>query len=178
MRRRHLLVAVVLLAAAMLLWMRRAPPPAPPGPVRTWTSPSSLMLAYPGRQGGWVQVCRDVGRLPSTSEEKALRMVRELSRPETNPAVFPPLPDPFPVRSVYRDGAKLYLDISVDALRELSGGSEEEILLLEGLRQTLAWNLPDISELQILVDGQPRRTLGVAGDDGGHINIFQPLRLR
>ncbi|OGH55914.1 MAG: hypothetical protein A3I06_12895 [Candidatus Lindowbacteria bacterium RIFCSPLOWO2_02_FULL_62_12] len=104
--------------------------------------------------------------------------MRELSAPDENPAVFAPLPETFPLRSIYLDGARLYLDVSQAALAELGGGTEDERIVLESLRRTLAWNLPDLEQLQILVDGRARRTLGVVGEDAGHVAVDFPIPLK
>lgn len=105
-------------------------------------------------------------------------LIKELARGDTDPTVFSPLPDTFSIRSVYRDGARLYVDVAQDAIAELSGGTEEEWVLLQSLKLTLQWNLPDVENLQILVDGQSRRTLGPAGEDAGHLNVLRPIPLK
>ncbi|MBI4179630.1 GerMN domain-containing protein [bacterium] len=142
------------------------------------TAPDALVLSYPHRQGGWREVRRMRADYPGTLEEKTRWIVAELTRPDSDPAVFTPLPETFPLRSVFSDGSRLYLDISAAALGDLSGGSMEEIVLLESLKRSFAVNLPEIDQVQILVEGSPRRTLGGGGEDAGHINILDPLPLR
>ena len=166
------LAAVLLLALIFLLVFRRSS-------TRTERSipQDSVLLAYPLRHGGWVQIRREVSGLQPTHEERARRVIEELTLPDSDPAVFPPLPETFPLRTAYLDGSRLYLDFSRDAVAGLSGGTEEEIILLESLKRTLAWNLPNVDHLQILIDGQPRRTLGAAGEDAGHIDIWTPIAL-
>lgn len=168
-------VLIILVLAALFLVLAKRRPAVRRAPVaRT----DALVLAYPLRQGGWTQIERSVPDLPGPTEDRARRIVRELSAADSDPSVFPPLPETFPLRSVYLDGSRLYLDMDPDALAELSGGSEDEIIALESLTQTLALNLPQLDQLQILVDGQSRRTLGAAGEDAGHISILRPIRLK
>lgn len=171
--------AVVILALAFLLVFKRS---------AAWRSPktatisdetsAALILAYPLRQGGWARIRRPILSLPKTSEERTRKIVEELTCVDASAEVFAPLPESFPLRSVYVDGSQLYLDIAHEGLQELSGGTEEELIVLESLKQSLAWNLPDVEKFQILIDGVPRRTLGAVGEDAGHINILGPIRLK
>lgn len=172
MRRLFWIAAVLLLCLAMLLVFKRRPATLAPE-----IPPDTLLLAYPLKQGGWLTLQRAAADLPDLPEEKVQRIVRELAQTDSNPSVFSPLPETFPLRSVYVDGSRLYMDMSSSALEELSGGSQEEIILLESLRRTLAWNLPNVDQLQILVDGLPRRTLAASGEDGGHVNVLNPILL-
>lgn len=170
------LAVLILLAVVFLLFARRSDRARRIAPVDA--PRNGFLLAYPLRKGGWASVRREIPALPQTSEEKARRMIVELSLADADPAVFPPIPETFPIRSVYLDGARLYIDVAQDALQELSGGSEDERLVIESIRKTFAWNLPDLDQLQFLVDGQPRATLGAAGEDAGHIDILSPLTLK
>ena len=168
------LALIVLLAVFYLTVFKRSSA----GPVPSPIPADVVRLAYPARHGGWVDVHRDASQAPAALEDRARWLVKELTQTDSDPSVFPPLPETFPVRSVYRDGKLLYLDFSGDALSCLSGGSADEIIALESLKQTLAWNLPDLERVQILVDGHPSRTLGAAGEDAGHIDILKPISLR
>ena len=168
-------LAVMLLLAGLFLFVFKK---SPQSAVDQSAPDDALLLAYPLRHGGWTQVRRDIAQLPKSPEDRARLAVRELSVQDSDPALFTPLPETFPLRTVYRDGARLYLDFSQDAVRELSGGSEDEIIALESLKRTLAWNIPAVDHLQILIEGRPRKTLGVEGEDAGHIDITSPIRLR
>lgn len=168
-----MIAAIVVLALLLVVLFKRQPRTAD-----QQVPQNAVLLAYPQRLGGWKQVQRSLPDMPAGAEDLARRIVRELSVPETDPALFPPLPETFPLRSVYLDGTRLYLDVSPEALLELSGGSEEEIIAIESIKRTLSWNLPALDRLQFLVDGQPRRTLGAAGEDAGHLAIFQPILLK
>lgn len=137
----------------------------------------AFMLSYPLRHGGWQVIQRAEAAIPAAPEERVWRLVQELTEADSDPSVFPPLPETFPLRSVFVDGKLLYIDVSPIALEKLSGGSMEEGILLEGLRRTFASNLPEIDRFQILVDGVPRRTLSPSGEDGGHINVLTPIFL-
>lgn len=180
MRLSRAIVIVSILAMALLFLLVFKRPRPLRAPDRLTTGGSAVLLAYPLRHGGWTQIERSLADVPKTTEDRVRRIVRELSAvpPDAEAAVFSPLPETFPLRSVYLDGSRLYLDLAHEALDDFSGGTEEELLALESLKQSVALNLPDLDQLQILVDGLPRRTLGVAGEDAGHISILQPIRLK
>ena len=167
------IAGVIFIAVIFLLVSKRSPLPG-----QKISAREALMLAYPLRHGGWIKIRRELGDVPKTSEGLTRRIVKELMTEDSSPAVFTPLPETFPLRSVYFDGSQLYIDIANEGVAELSGGSEDEMIVLESLKQTLAWNLPSVEQFQILVDGVPRRTLGAVGEDAGHINILGPIRIK
>jgi spore germination protein GerM len=75
------------------------------------------------------------------------------------------------VRSVYLTArGEAYLDLSADVARGHTGGSLDEALAVFALVNALTVNLPDITAVQILIDGKEVDTLA------GHIDLRHPLR--
>jgi hypothetical protein len=75
------------------------------------------------------------------------------------------------VRAVYlTPRGEAYLDLSADVARGHTGGSLDEALAVFTLVNALTVNLPDITAVQILIDGREVDTLA------GHIDLRHPLR--
>jgi germination protein M len=75
------------------------------------------------------------------------------------------------VRAVYLTSrGEAYLDLSADVARGHSGGSLDEALAVFALVNALTVNLPDITAVQILIDGKEVDTLA------GHVDLRHPLR--
>ena len=86
----------------------------------------------------------------------------------------PPLKSPFPegtvLRAVYLspDG-DAFIDFNREITRGHGGGSLDELFTVYALVNALTTNLPGISAVQILIDGQEVDTLA------GHIDLRRPL---
>lgn len=86
----------------------------------------------------------------------------------------PPLQSPFPegtvLRAVYLspDG-DAFIDFNREITRGHGGGSLDELFTVYALVNALTTNLPGISAVQILIDGQEVDTLA------GHIDLRRPL---
>ena len=86
----------------------------------------------------------------------------------------PPLASPFPpgteLRAIYvtPDG-EAFIDLNLDATREHGGGSLDELFTVYALVNALTANVPEISAVQILIDGREVDTLA------GHIDLRHPL---
>jgi hypothetical protein len=75
------------------------------------------------------------------------------------------------VRAVYLTArGEAYLDLSSEVSRGHTGGSLDEALAVFALVNALTVNLPDITAVQILIDGQEVDTLA------GHLDLRHPLR--
>ena len=75
------------------------------------------------------------------------------------------------IRAVYlTPRGEAYLDLSADVARGTTGGSLGEALAVFTLVNALTVNLPDITAVQILIDGKEVDTLA------GHIDLRHPLR--
>ena len=85
-----------------------------------------------------------------------------------------PLASPFPpgteLRAIYvtLDGVA-FVDLNLDVTREHGGGSLDELFTVYALVNALATNIPEISAVQILIDGREVDTLA------GHIDLRRPL---
>ena len=86
----------------------------------------------------------------------------------------PPLKSPFPegtaLRAIYLtpDG-DAFIDLNRGITREHGGGSLDELFTVYALVNALTTNLPGVSAVQILIDGQEVDTLA------GHIDLRRPL---
>jgi sporulation and spore germination protein len=81
---------------------------------------------------------------------------------------------PFPdgvelLNAYYTSRGNLYLDWNQALVKEFQGGSGRERQLLASIVLTAADNLPDVSEVTILVEGNPVGTIG------GHFDVMMPL---
>lgn len=82
-----------------------------------------------------------------------------------------PVPAGATVRALYLTGrGEAYLDLSGDIRRNHPGGSLAEALTVYAIVNVLTVNMPDITAVQLLLDGQEADTLA------GHIDLRHPLR--
>ena len=85
-----------------------------------------------------------------------------------------PLGSPFPVgtelRAVYlAPGGDAFVDLNREVTREHGGGSLDELFTIYALVNALTTNMPEISAVQILIEGREVDTLV------GHIDLRHPL---
>ncbi len=99
------------------------------------------------------------------SDRLATAALRALANGPTSAAALPVIPERIRIRSVHvREGIA-----EIDLARAgLSGGSLEEQLFVASIVRTLT-QLPDVSAVRFLVEGQPTETLM------GHVSTAQPL---
>ena len=86
-----------------------------------------------------------------------------------------PLESPFPagteLRAVYlTPGGDAFVDLNREVTREHGGGSLDELFTVYALVNALTTNLPEVSAVQILIEGQEVDTLA------GHIDLRHPLQ--
>ena len=86
-----------------------------------------------------------------------------------------PLESPFPagteLRAVYlTPGGDAFVDPNREVTREHGGGSIDELFTVYALVNALTTNLPEVSAVQILIEGQEVDTLA------GHIDLRRPLQ--
>ena len=75
------------------------------------------------------------------------------------------------VRGVYEDRNKiLYIDLSDEFRRNLSGDARFEYYLLKSLYQTLATNVAEVRDVKILIEGREIDSIG------GHMLAIMPLK--
>jgi hypothetical protein len=62
-----------------------------------------------------------------------------------------------------------YVDFGPELRSGLGGGSAAELMAVYAIVDSLAWNLPGVREVAILIDGQQVETLN------GHLDLTRPL---
>ena len=105
-----------------------------------------------------------------TPAEQAKRIVEAQVQPPPE-GVISAIPAGTKVRAVYLSPrGEAYIDLTADAVRGHTGGSLDEALAVFALVNVLTVNLPDITAVQILVDGKEVDTLA------GHVDLRHPLK--
>lgn len=175
MKRTQLAIIVSVLAVAMgalawLWWSRTRPaePPAPPRPAATEKTEITLYFA----NRAYVQTGDE--SLPHLVPEKRLLDLEKGDReavvldalrsgPATEDAA-PVIREDIEIIGVRVEEGTALVDLSP---RNLSGGSLEEMLLIQGVVRTLT-GLSGIEAVRFLIDGEPTDTLM------GHISVDKP----
>ena len=94
----------------------------------------------------------------------------QLAPPPT--PLLSPVPKGTVLRALYlTDGGNAFVDLSAEATLAHSGGSLDELFTVYALVNALTVNLPEISAVQILIEGQEVDTLA------GHVDLRQPLEI-
>jgi spore germination protein GerM len=83
---------------------------------------------------------------------------------------------PFPAgvelnNAYYTSRGMLYLDWNKALVSEFRGGSGREHQILASIVRTAADNLPDVTQVVLLIDGNPVETIG------GHYDVMAPLNV-
>ena len=95
----------------------------------------------------------------ATPAEQARRIVEAQVAPPTDGAVSA-IPPQTVVRNVFLAGAgEAYVDLGPEIVKAHSGGSLDEALAVFAIVNALTVNLPDITSVQILIDGKEVDTL-------------------
>jgi hypothetical protein len=82
-----------------------------------------------------------------------------------------PIPAGTTLRALFLTGrGEAYVDVSRDIVTGHPGGSLQEVLTIYAIVNALTVNLPDITAVQVLVDGHEVDTLV------GHLDLRHPLR--
>ena len=86
------------------------------------------------------------------------------------PPLLSPFPDDTRLRAIYlaADG-NIFVDLTEEVTTEHSGGSLNELFTVYALVNALAVSVPEISAVQIMVEGREVDTLA------GHVDLRQPL---
>ncbi len=142
--------------------------PTPEQPAETEAGTKAVVLYFGAPDGSdLVEVNRE---MPVPSDPSALLagVMRELASGPSDKGIAV-LPAGTQVRSAYISGNDAYVDFSSEVRSGFAGGSTEEYLLIASVVRTVAENFPDISRVQILVEGKTIDSLG------GHYEIAEPL---
>jgi hypothetical protein len=101
--------------------------------------------------------------------EQARRLVEAQLQPPPAP-LLQAIPEGTSVRSVFiGEHGDAYVDMSAEISRNHPGGSLEELFTVYAIVNVLTVNLPAITSVQILVDGQEVETIA------GHVDSRRPL---
>ncbi len=101
-------------------------------------------------------------------QEKAQLIIRYLTLPGEQDQ--PPLPPATKLHSILFSGPQITIDLSAEITKGLvNSGTNDELLTLFCLTNSLLINFPKFKTLQILIDGNRCNTLA------GHIDISHPL---
>jgi hypothetical protein len=127
-------------------------------------------LFYVAGDGGeLVPVSREVP-LGATPGEQARRIVEAELLPAPS-GMYSPIPAGTTVRAVFLTAkGEAFVDLSHEIVSGHPGGSLDEALTVFALVDALTVNLPDVSGVQVLVDGKEVDTLA------GHIDLRHPLK--
>lgn len=168
-------VAAWLLVVAVPRWYARPPAPAPaaPGPApepgETRKIKATLYVVSPGGLR-LVAIEREVPYGEGLAEQA--RRIVEAQVGEAPAPYAAPFPAGTTMRALFvTDRGDAFVDLSREASTRHPGGSLAETLTVYALVNALTVNLPAVSRVQILVDGQEVDTLA------GHIDLRQPLPL-
>lgn len=127
----------------------------------------SVELLFPNSAGGWDREEREVPLPPDESRRLEVVIRAWLQGNREGKTLLSPKTQ---MLSAFVDeNRRAYINLSADATRDFQGGSAMEIEMLSSLARTIAANFPDITDFQILVNGEPVATLG------GHISVSLPL---
>lgn len=116
-----------------------------------------------------VPVAQDV-RYGATPAEQAAAIVEAQIAPPVG-AMVSAIAHGTTLRAVYLGSkGEVYVDLSAEATRNHSGGSQNEALAVYAIVNAVTANLPSVTGVQILIEGQEVDTLA------GHVDLRQPFR--
>jgi len=142
-------------------WVTRPSPPVPPTKtVMLYFSVSGEDYLFPEE--------REIISSPELTVE-AKTILNELIKGPNDSSLCPTIPSETKVRAVYVKEGCIYVDFSSSLAEGHPGGSTGELITIYSIVNTLLSNFPSQSEVQILIEGEPRETLS------GHIDIRGPL---
>jgi hypothetical protein len=149
-----------------------APPPIVTAPPGATPQPAAetvrVTLFFPDQTGA--QLYAEERDLPKPAGGSVFlrALFAELQKGPTREGLIPALPPKMQLRNAFllHDGEAV-LDLAVDS--GLTYGSEEELLIVASLVDTVLQNVADTTRVRILVNGEPAETLG------GHVDLTRPL---
>jgi spore germination protein GerM len=113
-------------------------------------------------------VAQEVPYGSSPAEQARYIVEAQVAAPASN--LVSAIPAGTTVRAVFV-GAKgeAYVDLSIEATRNHSGGTHNELLAVYAIVNAVTVNLPKVTGVQILIEGQEVDTLA------GHVDLRQPF---
>ncbi len=117
---------------------------------------------------GLVGVERRLERHAAPAAQARRILEAQLAKPA--PPLLTPIPVGTRLRAVYlTERGEAFVDLSAEVTRAHSGGSLEELFTVYAIVNALTTNLPAITAVQILVNGEEVDTLA------GHVDLRRPL---
>ena len=102
--------------------------------------------------------------------ERAKQILSDVIAGPEGAESLPALPAGTRLRQVFvMDSGLAYADFSAQLRDGLSGGSDAELMAVYAIVNSLALNIPEISRVAILIEGQPCESLN------GHVDLRHPL---
>jgi hypothetical protein len=173
--------AIALMALALLLMLapgcgrKAAPAGNAHSPLYTGQEPKrTVRLTLPGRlQPGFVQADRSIYATASVVNQAKQILLALMAGPDPKEANAAPC---FGLGAayleLYLDGKGLaVVDLPQATVDALPGGTSAEVATLYCLIRSLAQNLPNVTRVQLLIDGQTPESLR------GHLDLQEPLAL-
>jgi hypothetical protein len=171
---RAALLALALLGAGAC--SRHAAPTAPAAPplFTGHEAKRKVLLTFPSSQkAGFVNVPRQIYATVSlVAQAKQILMALMAGPLPAETGATPCFGPQSSYLEVYLDGKGLaVVDLPSATVAALPGGTSSEVATLYCLVHTLCADVPDVSRVQVLIDGQPAESLR------GHFDLQDPLSL-
>ncbi len=170
-------VGIVLLAVGLWLvtlvpgWLSRNPAEPTPAPAPEASSARRIQatLFYVSGDGSeLIAVSRDVPYGATPAEQARHILAAQVRTPPEG--YVSAIPAGTNVRTVFIGSkGEAYVDLSPEATLGQLGGSLDEALAVFAIVNAVTTNLPDVTAVQILVDGKEVDSLG------GHIDLREPI---
>ena len=180
MLRRAVVIAIAVIAIAAGWWlavrMRSGPAsPAPAGSTATAGTAAAARkitatLYYVSEDGmSLVGVQREVPYGDTVLEQA--RQIVDAQLTAAPPPLVSAIPQGAALRALYvTDRGDAFVDLSAETRTMHSGGALDELFTVYSIVNALTTNLPAVTRVQILVDGQEVDTLA------GHVDLRHPLQ--
>ena len=165
------LVAGISVFFAGLQRLTEDPTTVTPDASAATTDPDTVVLFYVAQDGlGLVTREHKITQTESQDPVARARLVAEEQHREAPAPLASPFPEGTRVQAIYlTPTGDAFVDLSLEVSRGHQGGSLDELLTVYALVNALTINVPEISAVQILVDGREVDTLA------GHVDLRRPL---
>ena len=102
--------------------------------------------------------------------ERAKQILSDLIQGPASSEALAALPKGTRVRQVFvMESGLAYADFSAELRGALTGGTDNELHAVYAIVNSLALNIPEISRVTILIEGEPAQALG------GHLDLRRPI---
>ena len=169
--RRIVVVSIVLVAVVLSAWLiwKRVAEPVRREEVAEIEKTREVTLYFGSNDGSSLLAeYRQIGS-SNRALDNVRRVIEELISGPGEGAV-PTLPSSARLRGVFIHDKTAYIDFSEDIVKDFSGGTAAEYMLVASLVQTVCANFDEVESVRVLVDGEEVDTIG------GHLLISRPLR--